>query len=75
MNEEAFLSEKGGTVLESVLFPSGKGLFLYFKVVVFMESDISGISSFCNVYFVTQNDNYWRKNLWKKQKLIHGSNY
>ena len=26
-----------------------------------MESDISGISSFCNVYFVTQNDNYWRK--------------
>ncbi len=35
-----------------------------------MESDISGISSFCNVYFVTQNDNYWRKNLWKKQKLV-----
>ncbi|MCC9080052.1 hypothetical protein ACLZX5_03105 [Enterococcus faecium] len=28
MNEEAFLSEKGGTVLESrALFPSGKGLF------------------------------------------------
>ncbi|NAM11234.1 hypothetical protein EX290_03985 [Enterococcus faecium] len=52
-----------------------KGFFLYFKVVVFMESDISGITNCCNVYIVNQNDNYWRKNLWKKQKLIHGNNY
>ena len=35
-----------------------------------MESDINGITNCCNVYIVNQNDNYWRKNLWKKQNLF-----